>query len=107
MPSKTPHNSGKPTGHGRKPSKSSGKDVDMKDASKSKTKKESSKDADEEMTVVVPPPKNAKQPASAAKTPAAADADGDVAMGGEEAEEPKVDPVEQAVSGTFFCSSVG
>lgn len=78
MPSKAPSKSG----HSRKASKDT------------KPKKTASKDADEEMTVVVPPAKSAKK-----KDEKAADADGDVAMGGsDEPVEPQVDPVEQAVT---------
>lgn len=81
MPSKAPSKSG----HSRKASKDT------------KPKKTASKDADEEMTVVVPPAKSAKK-----KDEKAADADGDVAMGGsDEPVEPQVDPVEQAVTGVL------
>lgn len=85
MPGKTPHSN---RANGVRKSK----DAEAKDHSKSKSKK-ASKDADEEMTVVVPPSKK-----QAASKPA--DADGDVAMGGEEEEKvPEVDPAEQAVAG--------
>lgn len=81
MPSKAPSKSG----HSRKASKDT------------KPKKAASKDADEEMTVVVPPTKNAKN-----KDEKPGDADGDVAMGGsDEPAEPQVDPVEQVVTGAL------
>ena len=66
----------------------------MKDA-KGKGK-QTAKDGDDEMTVVVPPSKASKQ----SKQPQ--DADGDVSMGDEEAAnggEVKVDPVVQTVAG--------
>lgn len=81
------------------------KDVDMKDDSsslkgKGKGKKALNKDgADEEMTVVVPPPKSAKQNAAGSAPPN--DAEGDVVMDDtDKAEdgEVKVDPVVQTVS---------
>ncbi|KAF5024925.1 hypothetical protein F66182_3009 [Fusarium sp. NRRL 66182] len=88
MPSKTPNNNGKkPVGNNVQKNK----DVDMTDSSKSKGKKPA-KDGDEEMTVVVPPSKTNKTDKSAA------DAEGDVSMGGEEEEEAKVDPVAQTVA---------
>lgn len=87
MPSKTPN------GNGKKPVQNgTQKDTEMKDASKPKGKK-GSKDGDDEMTVVVPPAKGKKGP-----TTRAADADGDVAMGDEDAAE-QVDPTEQTVTG--------
>ena len=82
------------------------KDVDMKDdgsslKGKGKGKKALNKDgADEEMTVVVPPPKSAKQNAAGSAPPN--DAEGDVVMDDtDKAEdgEVKVDPVVQTVSG--------
>jgi 26S proteasome regulatory subunit N3 len=57
----------------------------------SKSKK-GAKDADEEMTVVVPPSKKQAQ---------AADGDGDVDMAGEEDKGEEVDPAVQAVTGVF------
>ncbi len=90
MPSKTPN------GNGKKPVQNGiRKDTEMKDASKPKAKK-GAKEGDDEMTVVVPPSKGKKGPAARA-----ADADGDVAMGDEEAGE-QVDPTEQAVTGKRF-----
>lgn len=89
MPGKTPSRNGKnPLENGVR----SNKDAESKDA-KNKSKK-AAKDGDEEMTVVVPPSKKAAPPP--------ADADGDVAMGDEGADdaEVKVDPVVQAVAGT-------
>jgi hypothetical protein len=92
MPGKTPRNNGKqPLENG---STRSNKESD----SNSKGKKVASKDGDEEMTVVVPPKKNDK-PSGAAP----ADADGDVAMEGDEQKadeaEVKVDPATQAIAG--------
>ncbi|WYZ34151.1 hypothetical protein EsH8_I_000427 [Colletotrichum jinshuiense] len=87
MPGKTPSRNGKnPLENGVR----SNKDAESKDA-KNKSKK-AAKDGDEEMTVVVPPSKKAAPPP--------ADADGDVAMGDEGADdaEVKVDPVVQAVA---------
>ncbi|KAJ3538097.1 hypothetical protein NM208_g6057 [Fusarium decemcellulare] len=90
MPGKTPNNGKKPLENGIQKKK----DVEMKDSSKSKGKKPA-KDADEEMTVVVPPSKSSKQ--SSAQPPA--DAEGDVAMDDENAEEEvKIDPVVQTVT---------
>lgn len=87
MPSKTPR------GNGNKPVQNGvHKDSEMKDAGKSKGKK-GAKDADEEMTVVVPPSKGKKGPAARA-----ADADGDVSMDNDDAGE-QMDPAEQAVTG--------
>lgn len=95
MPGKTPDK--EPVGNG---GYRGGKDVDMKDKdAKSKAKKSSKKEGEDEMTVVVPPSKTPKQ----ASVPPPNDAEGDVAMddaekagGGEE----KVDPVAQTVNGT-------
>ncbi|KAK5995542.1 putative 26S proteasome regulatory subunit rpn3 [Cladobotryum mycophilum] len=83
MPGKTPHNDGnEPLENNLRKNK----DVEMKDKAKSK------KSVDESMTVVVPPSKS-KQSAPPA------DADGDVAMDVDQAdEEPKVDPAVQAVT---------
>lgn len=67
----------------------------MKD-SKNKGKKAAANDGDEEMTVVVPPSKGAKQSSAPSN-----DADGDVSMG-DEAEDDgsvKVDPAVQTVTG--------
>jgi len=91
MPGKTPRNNGKqPLENG---STRGSKESD----SNSKGKKVASKDGDEEMTVVVPPKKNDK-PSGAAP----ADADGDVAMEGDEKKadeaEVKVDPATQAIA---------
>ncbi|KPM44259.1 putative 26S proteasome regulatory subunit rpn3 [Neonectria ditissima] len=90
MPGKTP-NGKKPAGNSLRKTK----DVEMTDASKAKPKK-AAKDADDEMTVVVPPSKASKQ--SSSKTPA--DTEGDVSMDDDEAEdsEEKVDPVVQTVA---------
>lgn len=96
MPGKTPHRNGKePLENGVR------KDGSAKD-SKSKGKK-AAKDGDEEMTVVVPPSKGAKQ----SSAPPPADAEGDVAMGEDGSEDAavKVDPVVQAVAGTWLHSS--
>ncbi|KAG9251128.1 26S proteasome non-ATPase regulatory subunit 3 [Emericellopsis atlantica] len=68
---------------GKAPPKS---DKDAKGVSKGK---KGGKDADEEMTVVVPPSKKQAQ---------AADGDGDVEMGGEEDKVEEVDPAVQAVT---------
>ncbi|KAI6780737.1 uncharacterized protein J7T54_001045 [Emericellopsis cladophorae] len=68
---------------GKAPPKS---DKDAKGVSKGK---KGGKDADEEMTVVVPPSKKQAQ---------AADGDGDVHMGGEEDKVEEVDPAVQAVT---------
>ncbi|PNY18297.1 26S proteasome regulatory subunit rpn3 [Tolypocladium capitatum] len=89
MPGKTPKSNGKePLENGVR----TNKDVEMKDA-KGKGKK-AAKDGDEEMTVVVPPPKASKP----SKQPQ--DADGDVSMGDEvpDGGEVKVDPVMQTVA---------
>ncbi|TQV92218.1 hypothetical protein V2A60_004504 [Cordyceps javanica] len=88
MPSKTP------PGNGKKPVQNGlRKDSEIKDASKSKGKK-SAKDGDDEMTVVVPPSKGSKTSATRA-----ADADGDVAMGGgDDDAADQVDPTEQTVT---------
>lgn len=92
MPGKTPRSNGKqPTENG---SVRGNKEAD----NKAKGKKTADKDGDEEMTVVVPPSKNAKQSGA----PPPADADGDVSMGDEEKAgegEVKVDPVTQAITG--------
>ncbi len=74
----------------------------MKDESLKKTKKGASKDGDEEMTVVVPPSKQAKKLSSSP-----GDADGeDVAMddGDRSENETKIDPVAQTVTGKDLCS---
>lgn len=92
MPGKTPRSNGKqPTENG---SARGSKETE----NKAKGKKTAGKDGDEEMTVVVPPSKSDK----ASKAPPAADADGDLAMGGDEdktEEVEKVDPAVQAVAG--------
>ncbi|KAK7422089.1 26S proteasome non-ATPase regulatory subunit [Neonectria punicea] len=89
MPGKTP-NGKKPVENGLRKTK----DVEMTDASKAK---KGAKDADDEMTVVVPPSKASKQ-SSSSKAPA--DTEGDVSMDDDEAEdsENKVDPVVQTVA---------
>lgn len=90
MPGKTPQGNGKkPVENGLRKNK----DVEMTDASKSKGKK-GAKDADEEMTVVVPPSKASKS----SKAPA--DAEGDVSMDDDKTDdgEVKVDPVVQTVA---------
>lgn len=97
MPSKTPHSNGKqPVGNGARKTK----DADVKDV-KGKSKK-AAKDADEEMTVVVPPSK------AAAKQAAPIDADGDVAMEEDKDAEVKVDPAVQTVAGKccFFTRTL-
>ncbi|KAF7548680.1 hypothetical protein G7Z17_g6922 [Cylindrodendrum hubeiense] len=89
MPGKTPQGNGKkPVGSGVRKTK----DVEMTDASKTKGKK-GAKDTDEEMTVVVPPSKASKQSSKA-------DAEGDVSMDEDKADEDeaKVDPVVQTVA---------
>ena len=96
MPGKTPHSNGnEPVENDYR----SNKDADVKEGAKAKGKK-SAKDADEEMTVVVPPSKAAKQ----SSAPPPADADGDVSMSGdkdaaEDNDEVKVDPVVQTIAG--------
>ncbi|KAH8880345.1 hypothetical protein GQ53DRAFT_670149 [Thozetella sp. PMI_491] len=96
MPGKTPDKEPVENGGYR-----GGKDIDMKDkdeASSLKHKgKKSIKEGDDEMTVVVPPPKASKQ----ASAPPANDADGDAVM--DDADkvdgvETKVDPVVQALN---------
>ncbi len=90
MPGKTPQSNGnEPVENGVRNT-----DVEMKDA-KNKGKK-GAKDADDEMTVVVPPSKASKQPHKSQ------DGDGDVSMTeGDAADggEVKVDPVVQTVTG--------
>lgn len=97
MPGKTPQSNGKkPVENGVRKNK----DVETKDA-KSKSKK-GAKDGDEEMTVVVPPPKGPKQSSGSQSQ----DADGDVPMDEDKAEDgaAKVDPVVQTVAG--MCPSL-
>lgn len=87
--------------NGKKPNQNGvngNKDIDMKDDAKpakdERVKK--SKDGDEEMTVVVPPPKGSRL-----STPPRADDDGDINMGdaqGEGANEPEIDPVAKTVA---------
>jgi 26S proteasome regulatory subunit N3 len=88
MPSKTPR------GNGKQPAENGSARGGSKEAgNKAKGKKGTDKDGDDEMTVVVPPSKK-----SGALT--AADADGDVSMGGDEGDaEVKVDPVAQTIAG--------
>ena len=99
MPGKTPHSNGnEPVENGVRPNQ----DVDMKDDAPLKTKgKKTAKDGEDEMTVVVQPSKASKQSSA---PPPPHDAEGDVAMDGDEAEdlEVKVDPVVQTVSGKIF-----
>lgn len=82
-------------------------DVEMGDASNSvdKPKAAKDKDGDEEMTVVVPPPKGSKLPGKTGK-----DNESDVAMEGiEKAEvekpEEEIDPAAKAVLGSYFTQS--
>ena len=93
MPGKTPKSNGdKPLENGVR----SNGDVEMTDGGKTKGKK-GAKDADEEMTVVVPPAKSSKQ---SSKRPE--DAEEDVAMDEDEKaneSEVKIDPVVQTVAG--------
>lgn len=90
MPGKTPHSNGnEPVENGIR----NNKDVDMKEKEDLKGKgKKGAKDGDEEMTVVVK--------TRPVKGSGGADGDGDVAMD-EDADEVKVDPVVQAVTGEF------
>lgn len=95
MPGKTPNSNGrKPVENGVQ---KNGKDAD-KSAAKGKPVKKGTKEG-EDMTVVVPPSKNAKQ----SSAPPPADAEGDVNMEDsdktEEELEVKVDPVTQTISG--------
>lgn len=99
MPSKTPHSNG--TGPKENGINGTG-DVEMKDDAPVPVKGgkgKKTKEGDEEMTVVVPPAKNAKSSTKPSK-----DKDGDFAMGeaekadGAESEEVKVDPVVKTVS---------
>ncbi|CAG8972119.1 hypothetical protein HYALB_00008124 [Hymenoscyphus albidus] len=104
MPSKTPHTNGnEPVENGINGTK----DVEMKDDAPNPLKGgkgKKLKEGEEEMTVVVPPSKGSKLSAPPQK-----DTDGDVAMDGEAAGEDdgavKVDPVTQAISGTWNCCS--
>lgn len=95
MPGKTPQRNGKPPTD--RVTRSS-KDVEMTDdksAPKGKGAAKKGAKEGEDMTVVVPPAKSARQPSQPA-----ADADGDVAMDvDEESTEVKIDPVTQAISG--------
>ena len=78
--------------------KQNGDDIEMNDdSSKSQkpTKGNKDKDGDEEMTVVVPPPK---------KTPAHPGKDGETSKDAEEPEEPEIDPKEKAINGTSTTS---
>lgn len=100
MPGKTPHPNGKePVENDVR----NNKDVDMTDEKSTMKGKKNVKEG-EDMTVVVPPSKAAKQ----SSQPPHADAEGDVAMDdSDKAEElePKVDPVAQAISGRFLTMS--
>ena len=106
MPSKTPHTNGeKSIENGINGTK----DIEMKDDAHTPLKGgkgKKLKEGEEEMTVVVPPSKGLKVPANPPK-----DTDGDVEMdvSGEVAAEEegavKVDPVAQAVSGTYRRAS--
>lgn len=93
MPGKTPHSNGKePVENDIR----NNKDVDMTDEKSAMKGKKNVKEG-EDMTVVVPPSKAAKQ----SSQPPHADAEGDVAMDdSDKAEEleAKVDPVTQAIS---------
>jgi 26S proteasome regulatory subunit N3 len=98
MPGKTPDKEPVENGGYR-----GGKDIEMKEkdeASSLKHKgKKSSKEGEDEMTVVVPPSKASKQ----SSVPPPNDADGDVAMGDSDKAddgEVKVDPVVQTINGT-------
>ncbi|KAJ1325793.1 26S proteasome regulatory subunit N3 [Microdochium nivale] len=93
MPGKTPQRNGKaPTDRVTRSSKDA-QTTDDKPTPKGKGVKKGAKEG-EDMTVVVPPPKNARQ-----SSQPAADAEGDVAMDvDEEDSEIKVDPVALAVS---------
>lgn len=99
MPSKTPNrNSKEPVENGVRKNK----DVDMTDE-KSSLKGKGKKGAKEgeDMTVVVPPSKNNKQPSAGPP----ADADGDVDMDDTDKAqelEVKVDPATQTVTGMLF-----
>lgn len=94
MPGKTPQRNGKPPTD--RVTRSS-KDVEMTDdksAPKGKGVAKKGAKEGEDMTVVVPPAKNARQ-----SSQPAGDADGDIAMDvDEESTEVKVDPVTQAIS---------
>ena len=102
MPSKTPHTNGTdPVENGINGTK----DIEMKDDAPAPLKGgkgKKAKEGEDEMTVVVPPPKGSKLSAPLAK-----DDDGDVAMdgaaetNGEDAGAVKVDPVTKAVAGMF------
>lgn len=105
MPGKMPHSNGK------EPVENGGirgsQDIEMKDKDDTlKTKgKKTVKEGEDEMTVVVPPSKASKQSQSQSPSaPPPNDADGDVAMDDSDKVddgEVKVDPVVQAVTGTF------
>ena len=100
MPSKTPHGNGnEPVENGIR---GGSQDIDMKDEKSSlKGKgKNSLKDGDDEMTVVVPPSKASKQ----SSQPPPNDADGDVVMDESDKAadaEITVDPVVQTISGVL------
>lgn len=109
MPSKTPHTNGTdPVENGINGTK----DVEMKDDAPAPIKGgkgKKAKEGEDEMTVVVPPPKGSKLSAPPTK-----DDDGDVAMDGAveitgEDAAVQVDPVTKAVAGMFsvsiFCIS--
>ena len=95
MPGKTPNSNGKePVEHAPR----NNQDVDMTDEKSSMKGKKGNNKEGEDMTVVVPVPKNTRQTSA----PPPPDAEGDVAMGdSEKAEdlEVKVDPVTQAITG--------
>jgi hypothetical protein len=103
MPGKTPHTNGNdPVENGI----NSAEDVEMKDDAPNPLKAgkgKKAKEGEEEMTVVVPPSKGSKL-----SGPPPKDNEGDVAMDGSEEENgvdagaPKVDPVAQAISGTYM-----
>jgi len=102
MPSKTPHTNGTdPVENGINGTK----DIEMKDDAPTPLKGgkgKKAKEGEDEMTVVVPPPKGSKLSAPPTK-----DDDGDVAMdgaadiNGEDAGAVKVDPVTKAVAGVL------
>lgn len=98
MPGKTPDKEPVENGGYR-----GGKDITEKDL-KSKAKKSTKKEGDDEMTVVVPPSKALKQ----SSVPPPNDAEGEVAMDDADkaAEgEVKVDPVVQTISGMLVPST--
>ena len=80
-------------------------DVEMGDEEAERVKVGTSKDGEDEMTVVVPPPKSSKLNGEPGK-----DAEGDVAMGGSEKEPTgtegqDIDPGTKAIAGQLFSTS--